>query len=105
MKDNRLPDYLDHMQQAATDALAFVEGVSKEDFVQDKRTQQAVIMSLIIIVRQQPRQWTVIQTSYWHTPKYLGGVCAICVIAWPTDISISIWMWFGLQLKNGSQRY
>lgn len=49
MKDNRLPDYLDHMQQAATDALAFVEGVSKEDFVQDKRTQQAVIMSLIII--------------------------------------------------------
>lgn len=49
MSPNRLPDYLDHMQQAATDALSFVEGLAKEDFLDDKRTQQAVIMSLIII--------------------------------------------------------
>ncbi|MXS80686.1 Uncharacterized conserved protein, contains HEPN domain [Nitrosomonas eutropha] len=49
MSDNRLPDYLDHMQQAATDACSFVEGLTKEDFLEDKRTQQAVIMSLIII--------------------------------------------------------
>ena len=49
MSDNRLPDYLAHMQQAATDACAFVEGLSKADFLEDKRTQQAVIMSLIII--------------------------------------------------------
>lgn len=49
MKENRLPDYLDHMQQAATDACAFVEGLDKADFLEDKRTQQAVIMSLIII--------------------------------------------------------
>ena len=27
MNENRLPDYLDHMQQAATDASAFVEGL------------------------------------------------------------------------------
>ncbi|KAJ4853157.1 DUF86 domain-containing protein [Xylella fastidiosa subsp. multiplex] len=46
---NRLPDYLEHMQQAATDACSFVEGLAKEDFLEDKRTQQAVIMSLIII--------------------------------------------------------
>jgi hypothetical protein len=26
MSENRLPDYLDHMQQAATDACGFVEG-------------------------------------------------------------------------------
>ncbi len=49
MNENRLADYLDHMHQAATDACGFVEGMAKEDFVKDKRTQQAVIMSLIII--------------------------------------------------------
>lgn len=49
MSANRLPDYLGHMQQAATDACAFVEGLGKADFLEDKRTQQAVIMSLIIL--------------------------------------------------------
>ena len=49
MRLNRLPDYLDHMHQAATDACAFVEGMGKAGFLKDKRTQQAVIMSLIII--------------------------------------------------------
>lgn len=49
MNENRLADYLDHMRQAATDACSFVEGVSKDDFLADKRTQQAVILSLIVI--------------------------------------------------------
>lgn len=49
MRESRLLDYLDHMRQAATDACSFVEGLSKDDFLEDKRTQQAVIMSLIII--------------------------------------------------------
>lgn len=49
MNENRLPDYLDHIQQAATDACSFIEGLSKTEFLDDKRTQQAVIMSLIII--------------------------------------------------------
>ncbi|MGW8463004.1 HepT-like ribonuclease domain-containing protein [Pseudomonas sp. CLCA07] len=49
MTVNRLGDYLDHMRQAAGDALVFVEGLSKDEFFDDKRTQQAVIMSLIII--------------------------------------------------------
>lgn len=48
-ENHRLPDYLDHIQQAATDACSFVEGLTKDDFLADKRTQQAVIMSLIII--------------------------------------------------------
>jgi len=51
MIDNRLPDYLEHMQQAAADACGFVEGLSKDDFLKDKRTQQAVIMNLIIMAR------------------------------------------------------
>jgi uncharacterized protein with HEPN domain len=49
MSVNRLPDYLEHMQQAAADACSFVEGLDKDDFIADKRTQQAVIMSLIIM--------------------------------------------------------
>ena len=49
MSENRLPDDLDHIQQAATDAHSFVEGMARDDFLADKRTQQAVIMSLIVI--------------------------------------------------------
>ncbi len=49
MNENRLPDYLEHMQQAAKDACSFVDGLGKDDFLADKRTQQAVIMSLIIM--------------------------------------------------------
>lgn len=49
MSRNRLADYLDHIQQAATEACSFVEGLDKDDFLKDKRTQQAVIMSLVII--------------------------------------------------------
>lgn len=37
------------MKQATIDACSFVEGLEKEDFLADKRTQQAVIMSLVII--------------------------------------------------------
>jgi len=49
MSGKNLPDYLDHMQQAAGDACAYVDGLSKVDFTSDKRTQQAVVMNLIII--------------------------------------------------------
>ncbi len=30
MNENRLPDYLDHMQQAATDACSFVQGQARD---------------------------------------------------------------------------
>lgn len=49
MSENRLPDYLDHMLEAAQQACSYIETMSKDDFVADKRTQQAVIMNLIII--------------------------------------------------------
>ncbi|MBK5965282.1 hypothetical protein CCR95_14595 [Thiocystis minor] len=47
--ENRLPDYLEHIRQAAFDACSFIGGLDKEEFFADKRTQQAVIMSLVII--------------------------------------------------------
>ena len=37
------------MLTAANDARRFIDGMSKEDFLADKRTQQAVVMSLVII--------------------------------------------------------
>jgi len=49
MNENRLPDYIDHMAKAASDARSFVDGMNKTDFLTDKRTQQAVIMCLVII--------------------------------------------------------
>lgn len=49
MTRNRSPDYLDHMLEAAVQACAYVEGLSREEFLQDKRTQQAVILNLILI--------------------------------------------------------
>lgn len=49
MTEHRLADYLSPIQQAAGDALAFTEGMPKADFLADKRTQQASIMSLVII--------------------------------------------------------
>jgi uncharacterized protein with HEPN domain len=47
MSESRLPGYLDQMRQAASDAQNFVDGLNKEDFLADKRTQQAVIMSMV----------------------------------------------------------
>ena len=49
MSLSQLGDYLDQMLTAANDARRFVDGMSKEDFLADKRTQQAVVMSLVII--------------------------------------------------------
>jgi len=46
---NRLPDYLNHMRQAIADAQSFTEGMAQADFMEDKRTQQAVVMSLIVL--------------------------------------------------------
>ena len=49
MNENRLHDYIDHIHRAATKALGFVKGLSKEDFLADLRTQKAVVMNLVII--------------------------------------------------------
>ncbi|WLI91284.1 DUF86 domain-containing protein [Massilia sp. R2A-15] len=49
MSKHRLSDYLTHLHQAASDASGFVTGMKLDEFLADKRTQQAVIMNLIII--------------------------------------------------------
>jgi uncharacterized protein with HEPN domain len=45
----RLADYLSHMLEAARLAREYVEDVVKADFLNDRRTQQAVVLNLITI--------------------------------------------------------
>jgi uncharacterized protein with HEPN domain len=49
MMDEKLSLYLTQMLEAATTATSFVEGYDKEDFLNDKRTHQAVTMNILII--------------------------------------------------------
>lgn len=49
MTVNRLPDYLGHIRQASADACSFVDGMSKAEFLADKRTQSAAVMNLVVI--------------------------------------------------------
>jgi uncharacterized protein with HEPN domain len=49
MTSPRLADYIDHMLEATEQALIYVEGLPKEDFLEDKCTQQAVVLNLIVI--------------------------------------------------------
>ena len=45
----RHADYLSHMLEAISLAQSYVEGISKTDFLLDKRTQQAVILNIMVI--------------------------------------------------------
>jgi uncharacterized protein with HEPN domain len=49
MNTNKLQDYLGHMQSAAEDACGFIVGMSKTAFFDDRRSQNAVVMSLIVL--------------------------------------------------------
>lgn len=49
MNDSRLIDYLGHMLEAARLAYSYVEGLGKDDFMADTRTQQAVILNIVVI--------------------------------------------------------
>jgi uncharacterized protein with HEPN domain len=80
MIENRLGDYLEHIRQAASDALIFVEGLNKEEFADDKRTQQAVIMSLVIIGEAATKVMDRYPSSLLRTHKFRGGACAECAI-------------------------
>jgi uncharacterized protein with HEPN domain len=42
-------DLLQHMREAAEQATVYVDGLTKDDFLADKRTQQAVILNIVIL--------------------------------------------------------
>jgi uncharacterized protein with HEPN domain len=49
MSATRLADHVDHIRQAAADACLFVQGMDKQGFLGDRRTQRPVVMSLVIV--------------------------------------------------------
>ena len=80
MNENRLPDYLDHIQQAAADVCSFVEGLDKDDFLTDKRTQQAVIMSLIIIGKRATNYSLFRPPFRWLNPWHANSTATVLQI-------------------------
>ena len=46
---NRQADYVALMLNAATQARSYTEGISQADFLEDSKTQDAVIMKLLVI--------------------------------------------------------
>lgn len=49
MSQRRLPDHLDHLLEATRLACSYVSDMSKADFLADTRTQQAVILNIVVI--------------------------------------------------------
>jgi len=49
MTSERAADYLDQMIDAAQLARSYVAGMTAEEFMADRRTQQAVVLNLIVI--------------------------------------------------------
>jgi uncharacterized protein with HEPN domain len=103
MSGGRLPDYLDHMQQAAADACSFVEGMGKDDFLEDKRTQQAVIMSLIIIGEAATKIMEAYAEFTQAYPEVPWRSMRGCATVSPTAISTSTSMWSGTPCKRRCQ--
>ena len=48
-KAQRLPDYVAHIVEAAQLAQAYCAEMTEEQFLQDKKTQQAVLLNLMVI--------------------------------------------------------
>ena len=100
MIENRLIDYLDHMAQAAYEVCGFVDGFAKEDFLADKRTQQAVTMNLIIV----GEAVTKVMDVYAEFALSQAQVpCVECVTASRMVTLISIWKWSGTQCNQHFQ--
>ena len=105
MRENRLSDYLEHMRQAAEDAVGFVEGMNRADFLNDKRTQQAVVMSLIVlgeaatkVMDRYPDFADTHPQIPWRNMRGMRN---------PSRTAISIWIrtWFGTLCRRLCRRY
>jgi uncharacterized protein with HEPN domain len=49
MSVNRLGEYLDQMIEATQQACSYTDGMTRTEFLTDKKTQQAVIFNLVIL--------------------------------------------------------
>lgn len=46
---SRLADYVGHMLEAVQLARGYVRGLERDDFLRDRKTQQAVILNIVVI--------------------------------------------------------
>ena len=46
-----LIDHMNRMQEAAGLACSYVDGMSKDDFLADKKTQHAVLLNILVLGR------------------------------------------------------
>jgi uncharacterized protein len=74
-----------------------------EDLLADKRTQLAVIMSLVILGEVVTRSWTVPLRLPINIQKFRGEISAVCAIALLTVTSILISRSYGIRCKRRSQ--
>jgi uncharacterized protein with HEPN domain len=65
-------DLIGHMHDAATQACLYVESLADEDFLADKRTQQAVILNLIVLAVV----WETVSTALPKLIEALGQLKA-----------------------------
>ena len=49
MSETRIADYLDQMLGATGQIRSYIEGVGKDDFLSDRRTQDAIVLNLIVL--------------------------------------------------------
>lgn len=49
MKQGRINDYLAHMLEAIDLACSYVDGLDEPGFLADRRTQQAVILNIVVL--------------------------------------------------------
>jgi uncharacterized protein with HEPN domain len=83
----RLDNYLGHMLEAAQLAVQYVRGLSKDEFLTDRRTQQAVVLNLMTIGEAASRIVNEVKSLRWRILRSRGLRCAVCATAWFTVTS------------------
>ncbi len=83
----RLADYLSHMLEAARLAREYVENIGKADFLNDRRTQQAVVLNLITIGEAASRIVSDHSDFAAAHQRSRRLKCEACATAWRTATS------------------
>jgi uncharacterized protein with HEPN domain len=80
-------DYLGHIEEAATLASGYARGMSRETFLDDRKTQQAVIYNILIIGEAATQIINEYPEFVEANPNSPGVKCAVSATVWSTVIS------------------
>ena len=96
----RLVDYIDHMQQAAVQAIVFAESMDKAAFLGDPAHRVPLSTSCWYWARPQAVCCPNMRRSPNSTSTSLGAPSARRATLLHTATSTSIWMWFGTRCRR-----